>query len=630
MTAPYDGVPRLTAEQRAVVDQPADAKVSVTASAGTGKTHTLVRRLDALVARHDLAAGEILVLTFSRAAVRELSRRLAGQGEAARYVAASTFDSWALRLLTHADASSEWSIRPFDDRIRAAADLIATGGVDDLYADDLLHVVIDEVQDLVGPRRELVEALLDRYDCGFTVVGDPAQAIYGFQVDDQVERASEAGRFAQWLRVTFGDELVELELTTDFRTRTDGARIASAPGSEVRRLTSTSAPASAFTQIRKSLWTDLLDALSIGDLSDGFVQDSLREYEGTCAILCRTNGQALVVSEQLHRGKVAHRFQTAAGDRTVPGWLALLFPADAASLLGRDEFEALVGGSDGPAEAERAEAWRQLLRFAGSGNGRVVDRGRLSAAIRGARLPDELTAPAPARLVVSSIHRAKGLEFDRVVVVEPDTGRQDGPVDLPEETRLLYVAMSRARDDVLRVAAPDTALVRKCAEIDRWGRYGWRKWQRAGLELRGGDVEPYLPPGIKAAETTAEDLQRRLRETISPGDGVRLERDEGQSTGDGEAPVYRVVHGNSVVGVTSGRFRNALRSYMRVSRHEVTRSWPRVVSGGRVESLETVAGGTAAGHDTGLGGFGIRLTPRLGGLTRFVYDSTELQGGRHD
>src|ERR1700716_3808478 len=125
MSAPYEGAPRLTAEQRAVVDQPADAKVSVTASAGTGKTHTLVRRLDALVARHDLAAGEILVLTFSRASVRELSGRLAGHGEAARYAAASTFDSWALRLLAHADASTEWHIRPFDDRIRAAAALIA-------------------------------------------------------------------------------------------------------------------------------------------------------------------------------------------------------------------------------------------------------------------------------------------------------------------------------------------------------------------------------------------------------------------------------------------------------------------------------------------------------------------------
>src|SRR5690606_26576991 len=91
----YSGTPTLTAEQRAVVEQPAGARTLVTAQAGAGKTHTLVRRLDRLVAEEDLSAGEILVLTFSRAAVRELKNRLVRYGEAARHVRVQTFDSWA-------------------------------------------------------------------------------------------------------------------------------------------------------------------------------------------------------------------------------------------------------------------------------------------------------------------------------------------------------------------------------------------------------------------------------------------------------------------------------------------------------------------------------------------------------
>lgn len=91
--------PVLTAEQQAVVDQPWDTRLLVTAGAGTGKTHTLVRRMDALVGHIDpdeaLEASELLVLSFSRAAVRELRDRIARHGEHARRVRVQTFDSWA-------------------------------------------------------------------------------------------------------------------------------------------------------------------------------------------------------------------------------------------------------------------------------------------------------------------------------------------------------------------------------------------------------------------------------------------------------------------------------------------------------------------------------------------------------
>lgn len=70
----------LTTEQTTVVEQPADSLVLVTAGAGAGKTYTLVRRLDHLLQDEGLSAGEVLVLTFSRAAVRELRERILSQG----------------------------------------------------------------------------------------------------------------------------------------------------------------------------------------------------------------------------------------------------------------------------------------------------------------------------------------------------------------------------------------------------------------------------------------------------------------------------------------------------------------------------------------------------------------------
>ena len=135
MSDAYGGIPPLTDEQRAVVELPADAMALVTAPAGAGKTYTLVRRLDRLVAEEDLSAGEILVLTFSRAAVRELRERLLRHGDAARHVRVQTFDSWALDMLTKVDEQGGWYERSFDDRIKGALDALEKGLADDLYED---------------------------------------------------------------------------------------------------------------------------------------------------------------------------------------------------------------------------------------------------------------------------------------------------------------------------------------------------------------------------------------------------------------------------------------------------------------------------------------------------------------
>ena len=66
---------------------------------------------------------------------------------------------------------------------------------DDEVQDELEHVahlVVDEAQDLVGNRAQLVEALIEQLHlgCGITVFADSAQAIYGFSEDDPGQDAA--------------------------------------------------------------------------------------------------------------------------------------------------------------------------------------------------------------------------------------------------------------------------------------------------------------------------------------------------------------------------------------------------------------------------------------------------------
>ena len=640
MTTPFAGSPVLTEEQRAVVELPVSVKALVTAGAGSGKTHTLVRRLDALLASGQLSAGEVLVLTFSRAAVRELSERLVKSGGAARHIRPRTFDSWALEILQGHDAAVDWKTRSFEDRIGAATDLLAEGQADDWYEEDLLHVVIDEVQDLVGGRREMVQALLDRYDCGFTVVGDVAQAIYGFQVARQEDRASETGLFIKWLRNTFGEDLDDdHRLTANFRAKSSEARAALPYGRHLEALVTArqvgprrSGRASVLDsvlvegrQLYDALRATLADSFDFGNLAKPITHDALTAYDGTTAILCRTNGQALVVSEILHAGGVPHRLQRSSRDRVAPAWLADMFKPGMGSVVTRSTFTATIPDSILDRYGHE-QAWSYLTRIAGTSGMRAVDLSKLRSAMAGERLPDELTAPPRAQITVSSIHRAKGLEFDRVVVIPPGPSRDLREADILEEARLLYVAMTRARDELMRSAVPDTFRLRVCTPINRWARYGPQEYQRYGLAIEGGDVHTTEPAGVRGFQADPFRLQELLRHEVSPGDSVTIERSDHDPGGPGLPPGYGIFHRGRQIGVLSDGFREDLNRYMKRWPRSVVETWPRTIAGVRIEAVETVVGSEASGRLAGLGDYGVWLAPRLVGLSKFTYDAKPKRG----
>lgn len=631
MSDPYTGNPPLTAEQQAVVGQPADARVLVIAGAGAGKTHTLVRRLDFLVAEEGVSAGEILVLTFSRAAVRELRDRLAEHGEAARHVRAQTFDSWALDLLMQVDAQGNWPERSFEERIVGARRAIEDGLAEELYGEDLLHVVIDEVQDLVGDRREPVEALLGRFDCGFTVVGDPAQSIYGFTVPDAERRAGEANRFFVRLRDMFGEGLIELHLSGNFRADTEEARTALSYGPLLCRMTETGADDGA--RLYEDLRAELHGRLDLGEL-DAYVCESLKGYDGTTAILCRTNGQALSISERLAAHGVAHRLQRSAQERVAPSWLGLLFRAAEGTVLSRGRFDELVSFLPLPEDTVPDRLWRSLLRAGGGrGGDRSIDLGMLRTALATGRLPDELTAQPPAGLVVSSFHRVKGLEFDRVVIADPGPlqeafkgkGRSGKAQDTDpaEEARLLYVAMTRPRRDLFWIDAPASRFIRIAQEIPRWGRYAVERWARRGLEILGGDVHTDQPAGMHCFDADAVELQEYLATKVLPGDEVVLDRLHPVAIEFGQSPPYLIMHGGRPIGIVSERFRSHLYRFMGGRPGFEPRTWPRRITGVRIDAVETVAGSRAVGEQARLGPHGVWLAPRLVGLSRFVYEKQE-------
>ncbi|XUL99937.1 hypothetical protein ACQ86F_23430 [Streptomyces venezuelae ATCC 10712] len=88
------------------------------------------------------------------------------------------------------------------------------------------------------------------------------------------------------------------------------------------------------------------------------------------------------------------------------------------------------------------------------------------------------------------------------------------------------------------------------------------------------------------------------------------------TAGPEQSPPYDLLHHDRVVGEVSERFRRDLYAVEKISPPwEIT--WPGEIVGLRVDTLETVAGGTAAGTNAGLGGNGVWIAPRITGIGRY-------------
>src|SRR5215217_3988758 len=113
-----------------------DGAVLVLAGAGTGKTRVLTTRLAHILMKARAYPGEILAVTFTNKAAREMRERLEAMiGDAADGVWLGTFHALAARILRrHAEAvglSSNFTILDTDDQLRLLKQIIAAANIDE-------------------------------------------------------------------------------------------------------------------------------------------------------------------------------------------------------------------------------------------------------------------------------------------------------------------------------------------------------------------------------------------------------------------------------------------------------------------------------------------------------------------
>lgn len=595
----------LTEEQAAVVAADPRSQSLTLAGPGTGKTHTLLARLGRLLENPDEERGQVLVLSFTRAVVAEIHERLQDTGVPGLvYLKPMTFDSFATRLLAGVPELAGW--RSWEDggyerRIEAATAAVReVPEATDWLGGRFDHVVVDEIQDLVGPRAGLVLEILATVR-SFDLFGDPAQGIYGWQLQDGRDPTSDLflnevrGRFAR---------LKVFELTENHRMSDEQALRCASMRPHLLNLDEA---ARAWPQM-----CDLLDDLeTVGGIED--LAPVLRGQTRRTAILSRTNVEALKISEHLHAEGVAHVLRRGSSEGSAPGWLAQLCAGRRAS-LDRDTFftryEQIV-----PLGRSAEDTWELLCRL--GDNDERIPLEAIVAAIRWRAVPDELLRGSDIPVVVSTVHRAKGLEFDDVIVVQPESWRLDRG-DKGEESRVLFVATTRARHHLFHQEPVETTGWRSDPNSQRWYRtFPNREWMTLGFEIRGDDIEHMHPAGTWVFAGDALELQQYMAAEMHPGDELSLVLHH-DADGEGSMARYVLHHGETVVGVTSDGFAEILARRL-TGRNRTPRRWPSEISSLRFEGLDTVAGLEGVGADAGLGSSGLWLRPRPIGLGEIVW-----------
>lgn len=127
--------------------------------------------------------------------------------------------------------------------------------------------------------------------------------------------------------------------------------------------------------------------------------------------------------------------------------------------------------------------------------------------------------------------------------------------------------MTRARDDLYVLDAPNSWLVRKDKRIDRWYLGGRSTWARNGIELLGSDVSHEQPPGSEEIRQDAAELWRHLLTEVTAGAEAELILLHGVPVAADQSPPYAVVVGGRRIAVVSERFRTDLHRMLRRTAH---------------------------------------------------------------
>ena len=479
----------LSPTQLSIIKDKDNKHIVVLAGPGSGKTRVLVHKLASLILLEDVKHEQLLMLTFSRAAATEFKKRLLKLiGNAANFIEIKTFHTFCFDLL-----GKMGNVGEFDQVVKNAVEKIRSDEVEPSRIAKTV-LVIDEAQDMDQEVFDLVRALMVRNeDMRIIAVGDDDQNVFGFR-----------GSSSKYMeRLMMENQTARYELLENYRSKSNLVEFFNQFAGLIRgRLKKNKIVAhsrdNGVIRIIRYEHNNLLAPL-VEDLSRA-------ELTGSICVLTNTNNEALQVKGLLlQRGIQAKLIQTNEGFR-LSDLAELRFfmeqlAADGSTPVVSDDVwnEAKGALANRYGKSELLDTCKRLIldfEATNSNNRYITD---LESFIRESRLEDFY--PESREIVyVSTIHKAKGKEFDNVFLL-----LENFQLNKEERKRELYVAMTRAKSNLtihLRGSYLDLIVAENLIKTEDRSRYELP--EKLAMHLGHRDV--WLDYSIRC-QNEAESLQ---------------------------------------------------------------------------------------------------------------------------
>jgi ATP-dependent DNA helicase RecQ len=425
----------LSPAQLAVVRDTHSPKIMVTAGPGSGKTRVLAHKVASLLLLEDIRPEQFLMLTFSRAAALEFRERLRTLIKGmVHFLDISTCHSFCFHLL-----GRKGTLETSETIIGNCLEAIRNGTIP---AEKLLVksvLVVDEFQDISENEFALIRELIGLSgDLRVLVAGDEDQNIYEF-------RGSATGVMQDFGRIY---EAKHYQLSANFRSRQNLVQFANqfmatlrhrAPKDNIYAATAENG----FVRLVIYQSRQLVAPLAADVKRLGF--------SGTTAVLTHTNEEALLVENCLRNNGVAARLILSAEGFCL------------ADLLEIRHFSGLLAeGTDPQTELVPELLWLEAMEKTSALFSKsdklwlclaVADKFANAYPLK--YLPEwhnylkeirfeDFYYPENGMVLVSTMHKAKGKEFDNVFLL-----LENYPLTDDARRRTVYVALTRAKQNLI-------------------------------------------------------------------------------------------------------------------------------------------------------------------------------------
>ena len=422
----------LSVNQLEIINDSQNQYIVVAAGPGSGKTRVLVHKLASLLLAEDVKHEQLLMLTFSRAAATEFKKRLIDLiGNAASYIEIKTFHSYCFDLLGRIG-----SLDQTDNVLHDTIQKIRNGEIE-INRITKTVLVIDEAQDINNDEYELIITLIDlNEEMRVIFVGDDDQNIYGFRGADS--------KYMQQLIVQ--KNAAKYELTENYRSKANIVSFANQWATNINRRLKSQPGFAINSEPGNISITQYSTSNLIVPLANSIMNTGL---SGSTCILTKTNDEAMLLTGLLIKnGLAAKLIQSNDGFN-----LTNLFEIRHFSNL-------IFQNEDSPIISQESwdEAIRQLATYCKGSNQldlvlKIINEFNLvnqkrkyksdwTSFLVESKLED-FTNIDSETIFVSTIHKAKGKEFDNVFLLLDQLRPYDD-----ETKRQLYVAITRAKSNL--------------------------------------------------------------------------------------------------------------------------------------------------------------------------------------